>query len=102
LKSKLFPNLSIIRNQIKMIHNKFDWSKWSIWLQNLPLCAFSKETKYLTHEFSWKERYFEEDFNSWNKMNHRIKSDVCQKCNLNDKCKWFFPYFNTHDLQPIN
>jgi hypothetical protein len=24
LKSKLFPNLSIIRNQIKMIHNKFD------------------------------------------------------------------------------
>lgn len=101
-KSNLFPNLSIIKQQINLIHQKYYSSKWSIWLQNLPLCAFSEENKYLTHEFSWKERYFEDDFNSWYEMNHRIKSDICDSCNVNNKCKWFFPYFNIQDLQPIN
>ena len=99
-KSELFPSLSILQSEIQRLHKIFFWTKGSIWIQNLPLCAFAEETFYLTHEISWKERYYEDSFdNSEYQMNHRIKSQICQTCKLNSKCKGYFPYFKEADLK---
>lgn len=101
-KSYLFPDLATIKDQIKWIHKIFYWTQGEIGLQNLPLCAYEHDTMYLTHESSWKERYYENDF-EWDKvMNHRIKSDTCNTCRLYSKCKWYFPYFNMQDIQPFH
>lgn len=100
-KSHLFPDLEIIRQEIQKIHKNFHNSKWEIWLQNLPLCTFDNNTFYLTHEYSWKERYYEKDFESEYDMNQRIKDKKCDSCHLNTQCKWFFPYFNTWDIIPF-
>lgn len=97
-KSHLFPDLKIIQTEIQKIHQTFEKSIWTIWLQNLPLCAFNNDTFYLTHEYSWKERYYENDFESEFSMNQRIKDKKCMDCTLNSQCKWFFPYFNTSDI----
>lgn len=100
-KSHLFPDLKIIKKEIKKIHNLYYKSHWSIWLQNLPLCWFNEETFYLTHEYSWKERYYEQDFESEYDMNHRIKDKKCISCKLYNQCKGFFPYFNISEITPF-
>jgi MoaA/NifB/PqqE/SkfB family radical SAM enzyme len=92
----MFTNLDKIKKSIHKI--KYD----NVSIDNLPLCIFGEDTiKYAV--LDRRDEQNKLDFEKWKieKINFKLKWEICKQCTMTKYCKWVFPYFDGEKIKPF-